>query len=77
MARSTYFIQECPTCGRALRIRVEYLGRKLNCPHCRGTLYAEDPSANDLGGVGSGDLLRRADELLGAVRVSSGTVESA
>jgi hypothetical protein len=64
MARSTYYIQECPTCGRALRIRVEYLGRNLACPHCRGHLEAADSSDASR----SLSLLRRADELLSAVQ---------
>ena len=34
MAKSTYFVQECPTCGRALHVRVEYIGRALVCQHC-------------------------------------------
>ena len=45
MSRSTYFSQECPTCGRNLLIRVEYLGRTLVCQHCRGELYACDPAS--------------------------------
>ena len=38
------FVQECPTCGRRLHIRVEYLGRKVSCQHCRGQLMACDPA---------------------------------
>lgn len=40
MVRSTYFLQECPTCGRGLEIRVEYLGRTMVCQHCGGTFVA-------------------------------------
>jgi hypothetical protein len=42
MSPSTYFIQECPTCGRRLHIRVEYLGRRVVCQHCHGALIAAD-----------------------------------
>lgn len=42
MANTTYFIQECPTCGRKLNIRVEYLGRKVVCQHCRAPFAAWD-----------------------------------
>ncbi len=62
MSRSTYFVQECPTCGRSLQVRVEYLGRHVVCQHCHGRFEASD-SACALKGS-SGDLLRRADELL-------------
>ncbi|MFZ5830945.1 MAG: hypothetical protein ACOY3P_12700 [Planctomycetota bacterium] len=69
MPKSTYFIQGCPTCGRRLMIRVEYLGRHVVCPHCQGQLVASDPSNPTCGNSPScGDaLLRRADELLETV----------
>lgn len=64
MPKTAYFVQECPTCGRSLHIRVEYLGKRVVCQHCRGHLVACDgegglPSISD-----SGLLMRRADELL-------------
>lgn len=61
MAEATYFVQECPTCGRSLRIRVEYLGKRLVCQHCHGALVASDcPIAPRL----SVDLVQRASELI-------------
>jgi len=63
MSNATYFVQECPTCGRRLQIRVEYLGKKVVCQHCRGYLVACDPASNRYGSYGSA-LIRRADELL-------------
>jgi hypothetical protein len=66
MPNSTFFVQECPTCGRRLQIRVEYLGKKVACQHCRGWLVAFDPSGQCDGALRPADvLLRRADELLG------------
>lgn len=63
MSKLTYFVQECPTCGRCLHVRVEYLGKRVTCQHCRGRFLASDvqgtPSLSD-----SSLLLRRADELL-------------
>jgi len=68
MSNSTYFVQECPTCGRRLQIRVEYLGRKVVCQHCRGQFMAADPNGARAGEPGSASsLLRRADELLDSV----------
>jgi hypothetical protein len=69
MSRSTYFVQECPTCGRSLQVRVEYLGRQVICQHCHGRFEACDPASvhDPLSDSGS-KLLRRADELLESVK---------
>jgi hypothetical protein len=61
MANPTYYVQECPTCGRRLQIRVEYLGRRVVCQHCRGSLLAADPAMRT---DCVNHLLQRADELL-------------
>lgn len=63
MSQRLVFIQECPTCGRRLRICVEYLGRKVACSHCRGKLIARDPAAGDAPAPGS-ELILRAERLL-------------
>ncbi len=68
MSRSTYFVQECPTCGRSLQIRVEYLGKRVVCQHCHGMFEACDPSSAAYPPTESGlALLRRAEELLESV----------
>lgn len=66
MANSTYFYQECPTCGRLLEIRVTHLGRKVVCEHCRANLVATDPAAvRDVDHFARDDaLLDRVDRLL-------------
>ena len=65
MSRSTYFVQECPTCGRSLHVRVEYLGRQVACQHCRRAFVATDPAHSGDAPADSGlALLRRADQLL-------------
>lgn len=65
MSRTTYFIQECPTCGRNLQVRVEYLGRLIVCQHCGDQFEGCDPSSAAYPPSQSGlDFLRRADELL-------------
>ena len=61
MAESTYFVQECPTCGRSLRIRVEYLGKRVVCQHCHGSLVGRDREAPAHPGF---NLLERATELI-------------
>lgn len=45
MNRTTYFVQNCPTCGRRLQVRVEYLGKSVRCQHCGAGFDASDPSA--------------------------------
>ena len=65
MSSSAYFVQECPTCGRRLQIRVEYLGKKVICTHCRGRLEARDPASWSGAPVEpSSAIMRRAEELL-------------
>jgi hypothetical protein len=74
MAKTTYFVQECPTCGRALHVRVEYLGKRLVCQHCGGALIASDPE-----GVPSraSRLLERADALLQSNPLQTAPLEAA
>ena len=68
MSNAMYFVQECPTCGRRLQIRVEYLGKRVVCQHCQGKFEARDPATRRHDGNGNGnELLRRADELLESV----------
>lgn len=68
MSHPLYFVQECPTCGRSLQIRVSYLGRRVICQHCNGPFQACDPASAAYPPCDSGpDLLRRADELLETV----------
>ena len=67
MSRKTYFHQECPTCGRTLQVRVEYLGRQITCQHCGAHFEACDPASALYPPSKSGiALLRRAEELLEA-----------
>ncbi len=68
MSNPTYFVQECPTCGRHLQIRVEYLGKGVVCQHCQGELLAADPANLRCDDPQPGNaLLRRADELLASI----------
>jgi len=68
MSNPVYFIQECPTCGRRLQVRVEHLGKTMVCDHCHGRFVARDPESVPRGVVPcSDDLLRRADALLASL----------
>jgi hypothetical protein len=71
MSRSTYFVQECPTCGRNLQIRVQYLGKQVVCQHCGARFEAYDASSGDYPPPGSSlSVLARAEELLQTVAAS-------
>jgi hypothetical protein len=68
MQNATYFVQECPTCGRRLQIRVEYLGKRVACQHCQGIFLAADSSGVRGEPVDqSSDIMRRANALLDSV----------
>ncbi len=65
MTRSTYFVQECPTCGRNLQVRVQYLGKQVLCQHCGARFEACDPSSGAYPPPSSSlSLLERAEQLL-------------
>ena len=67
MAGVTYFIQECPTCGRRLQVRVIYLGKRVACQHCGAQFAACDPQSPESPSSDSnGTLLTRVDQLLEA-----------
>jgi hypothetical protein len=63
-SRATFFVQECPTCGRKVRVCVEYLGMRIQCRHCRGIFVACDPETAPARSNSGLALLQRADELL-------------
>jgi DNA-directed RNA polymerase subunit RPC12/RpoP len=65
MPRNTYFVQECPTCGRNLQVRVEYLGKQVVCQHCSAKFEASEPGSPASSLEHSTlSLLERADQLL-------------
>ena len=74
MSTTTYYVQECPTCGRSLQVRVEYLGKNVVCQHCAAKFVASDPSSDQFDPMESGvGLLSRVDELIEtASRVTPG-----
>lgn len=68
MSGATYFVQDCPVCGRYLQVRLELLGKTVSCRHCRGTFVARDSSLDGRNiRAPELDLLNRANELLSAV----------
>ena len=79
MANKTYFVQECPTCGRNLQVRVEYMGKGVICQHCGAEFLACDPNSGFYPpGESSLSILERADQLIDSAAKSGigiGSVE--
>ena len=71
MPRNTYFVQECPTCGRNLQVRVEYLGKQVVCQHCAARFEACQPGSAAYPPPSSSlSLLERAEQLLQSTAAS-------
>ena len=67
MGVGAHFHQGCPTCGRTLQVKVQYLGRDVSCVHCQARFQAADstdPAHKLHKSLASAENLRRADELL-------------
>ncbi len=63
---TAHFYQECPTCGRHVRIKAEYLGRRMSCLHCQGEFTASDRESRfEAAETRSGSLLQTMESLLG------------
>lgn len=61
MTTPVFFFQTCPVCGRALRIRVGLLGRRVSCDHCHGSFVATDATRSAR--LGKRPLLRPLEPL--------------
>jgi hypothetical protein len=58
MAARAVFYQECPVCGRSLRIAVQLFGRKVECVHCGGEFVAIESAGNQRESAAPASLLR-------------------
>lgn len=59
------YLQLCPTCGRRIQVRVQYLGRSVTCEHCTATFIAEVPEPAQ--SSGDSGILMRAEQLLASM----------
>jgi len=77
MMRPTLFVQECPTCGRRLLVRIDLMGRTVACQHCQAQFLALDATRLSRGADRSWGpgIMERAQALLDGVqqRSESGT----
>jgi len=73
MSATTFFYQECPVCGRSLRIPVKYFGREMSCSHCAGEFIAgkEKEPAEQCQPAAEGDLAGPLTELIRPVVLAS------
>lgn len=56
MAHGLYFIQGCPTCGRRVQVRMEYLGKYVTCHHCGAAFLADASDKQSEAAAGNGHL---------------------
>jgi hypothetical protein len=54
-----YFNQDCPVCGRKMRVRIELLGKEIACGHCTAVTVASDDSGRSSGGIGLSKVAHR------------------
>src|SRR5438445_814837 len=60
---STHITIPCPKCQERLRVRREYLGKKVSCRHCHATFEVTDPEGPDfLSPASTGTALGDVDE---------------
>lgn len=64
MPTPTFFTQNCPICGRSLEVRIEYLGKRVSCSHCRGRFIARDPRIPSVELDETVSVMQRAEQLL-------------
>lgn len=67
MASSTFFVRSCPTCGRSLEVRVELLGRDVECVHCGANFVAREQPCNVHDDQKIEQLLARAQRYIDSV----------
>lgn len=66
MPSTVFFVQNCPACGRSLQVKIAYLGRGIECQHCKAEFVASQRAEAEQASESGLALLDRADELLKA-----------
>ncbi len=67
MASGTFFVRSCPTCGRALEVRVELLGRDVECEHCGAVFCATEQVTKHADDLRIEQVLARAQRYIDSV----------
>jgi hypothetical protein len=71
MVDDTRIVQPCPSCKKRLHIRLEYVGQRVACRHCRHQFVVRDPSSSFVLSDSGIALLNRVDEVLEQASQSS------
>ncbi len=69
MASGTYFFRSCPTCGRHLNVRIELLGREVECAQCRAIFVATEEAETSRDDLRIEQLLARAQSYIDSVHM--------
>lgn len=67
MASGTFFVRSCPTCGRSLEVRVELLGKQVECVHCGANFAANEEPVRHQDDVRIDQILARAQQYIDSV----------
>lgn len=67
MASGTFFVRSCPACGRTLEVRVELLGKNVECVHCRSEFVALEEPNKSQDDVKIDQLLAKAQRYIDSV----------
>jgi DNA-directed RNA polymerase subunit RPC12/RpoP len=67
MASGTFFVRSCPTCGRKLEVRVELLGRQVECVHCGANFTAHERPSDAADDLRIEQILARAQRYIESV----------
>jgi hypothetical protein len=54
-----FFNQDCPVCGRKMRVRIELLGKEIGCGHCSAVTVAYDDTDHGWAGLGHSKKVQR------------------
>lgn len=68
MASGTYFFRSCPTCGRHLNVRIELLGREVECTQCSATFVATEETETSRDDQRIEQILARAQRYIDSVQ---------
>ena len=69
MASGTYFFRSCPTCGRHLNVRIELLGREVECAQCRAIFVATEEAETSRDDLRIEQLLAPAQSYIDSVHM--------
>lgn len=67
MASGTFFVRSCPTCNRRLEVRVELLGREVECVHCGAGFTANEETTQQQDDQRIEQVLARAQRYIDSV----------